>query len=397
MRTLIELYEPEEPILNYLSAAVLQPDRVVFIGDAKISHAAHQNRLRAALGAAASAAEVRFIVCEGMDLPRLTACLNGVLEQYGPEDCTLDVSGGRDEMLLAAGMCCAARPVQIVSYRPGANRVSWLWGENAGQETPFDVRLTVEGLLAMAGGKMMRHGHVDNAKLPPDVLALIPRIFRVYFANRQQWPAFVQYLQQVNRADYMQDGVIRAPLHIPLNQRTCHADTALLGALAEAGAIRDFRMDSRECSFAFYSDEVGRYLCDVGAWLELYVYTVMKRSGLFDDVQMNVVVSWDNDEDNADTVNEIDLMATAGIGQLFISCKTSVPDAAVLNEIAAITRRFGGRFATPVLAAACDLRSAAPAVFRRAVEMGISVLDADDLPEGKLLKKLTELKRKWDR
>jgi len=73
-----------------------------------------------------------------------------------------------------------------------------------------------------------------------------------------------------------------------------------------------------------------------------------------------------------------------------------VPDNAALNEIYTIARRFGGRYSIPVLATMCDLKSEAPAVFRRAVEMGIVVLDSDDLYEDALHKKLKTLCRRWD-
>ena len=223
-------------------------------------------------------------------------------------------------------------------------------------------------------------------------------MFGIYRTHRERWPQFVQYLQQTDDPRYWvsDETDIRAPKKIYCGKYPLFGDLSILSDLADTGVIQDIRINSSEYAFRYVSAQVGGYLREVGIWLELYLYCMMYKSGLFDYVDINAVVSWDDIDESYDTIKEIDLIASAGIGRIFISCKTGVPDNAALNEIATIARRFGGKYSIPVLATMCDLKSEAPAVFRRAVEMGVAVLDADDLYEDVLHKKLKTLCSRWD-
>ena len=110
-----------------------------------------------------------------------------------------------------------------------------------------------------------------------------------------------------------------------------------------------------------------------------------------------MVVSWDDDEKGDKVQNEIDVVASAGVGQLFCTCKTSTPDPYMLNEIEVMTERFGTQYATPVLATVCDMKKEAASAYYRAEQMGVELIDLNDLEKDKLMARLCTLRKKWDR
>ena len=130
--------------------------------------------------------------------------------------------------------------------------------------------------------------------------------------------------------------------------------------------------------------------------MELYEYHLFQKCKCFADVQMSAVISWDEENERESVINEIDLIATEGKGQFVVSCKTALPDTAVLNEIAALTSRFGSSYAIPVIVTASNLEKESPGVYRRAAEMGIAIFDADDLNEERFIERMQLLRRRWN-
>ena len=118
-------------------------------------------------------------------------------------------------------------------------------------------------------------------------------------------------------------------------------------------------------------------------------------SGLFDDVRMSVEFDWDGvvHGDYRDTKNEVDVVLMKGLTPIFVSCKSSMPKAEDLYEIQYLARRFGGSRAKAVLATAEDMSVGARAVFRRAADIGVAVIESDDILDGdcaRLLNRLAE-------
>ncbi|MEG2206451.1 MAG: hypothetical protein RRY03_07230, partial [Oscillospiraceae bacterium] len=124
-------------------------------------------------------------------------------------------------------------------------------------------------------------------------------------------------------------------------------------------------------------------------WLELYAYISAKRSGYFDDVRTSVLVDWDNVSTSGDTTrNEIDVLLVKGITPVFISCKMGQPTALALSEIKIISEKFGGIYTKTVLLTASDLKSKNNALYKRAQDLDIYVLDKQDLQADMLEKRL---------
>jgi len=400
MKVLFEFYDMNEPILNVVSALVLKPDKVVFVGGEKLKKESYRRPMENTFRLAkAENMQIEYVPVDIRDYKGLCAQLENLFSKYEKHDCMVDISGGSDICLLAVGQCCAQKELTVLSNRIGKNKIVWLMGADAGKELKYDLDLSIAQSAAMSGGEFVRNGHADPDKMDAKMLEMIPKVFEVYKNNRRKWPNMARYFQQLGNPKYWSDGEtnIRAPKRITVNGSTAAVDAAILSELADAGAVDDIYMDANTCSFRFLSSQMADFLKDVGIWLELYLYTTLKNSGMFDSLEVSTVVSWDNDKDKDDIINEIDLVAISGVGKIFVSCKTAVPDNSVLNEIKTLSDRFGGSFSTPVIATMCDLKKEAPAVFRRAMEMGVSVIDMDDLEEKALTKRFEMIKKRFDR
>lgn len=398
MTVLIELFDATEPFNNVLTLTALKPDLLLVLGDTQVQKKRTQAGIRQYIHASGLRLDVQFRACRTYDFEQITEALNDVIDEFGTENCVVDVLGGSEALLLAVGYCCRERAaLRVITHRAKTNDLIWLHGPDKNQVLSAAFEPDLEALIALSGGQLLRHGHVGTDELSDDILAMIPDVFAVYMNYRSQWASFVQYLQQLNEPRYKTGKAsFCGPCRFQVNRRTVTVNVEIIMALMDAKVVTDFQRSADTCTVRFCSEQILRYLCDVGAWLELYTYAILHRSGLFRSVEISTVVSWDNDDDNRDTINEIDVVALDGVGQLFISCKTATPDNAVLQEIATLTERFGTQYAIPVLVTASPLEQQAPGVYYRALEMGVAVIDANDLKADDFLARLRSLRKRWN-
>ena len=159
-----------------------------------------------------------------------------------------------------------------------------------------------------------------------------------------------------------------------------------LQAFARIGFLRDLHIISGEkVSFRFRDANIRAWLRDVGSVLELYVYKACLDAGIFNDIISSAVVRWDEVLGHDSVINEIDVMAARGVVPLFISCKASDVKTEALNELAILRDRFGGKGAKAAIVTTGQCNAAAR---HRAAQLGIAVIDRDELKSGKLAYRL---------
>lgn len=89
----------------------------------------------------------------------------------------------------------------------------------------------------------------------------------------------------------------------------------------------------------------------------------------------------------------MDILLTKGPTPVFISCKTGVPNTQALNELDVLRERYGGYWAKGVLATMSRLSHVNPSVYRRAADMGIYVLQQEDITQEGLAESFSALHR----
>ena len=388
MKTLIELYD-ERPLENVLSTEVFRPERTVFLCPQEVAQdKKRQEQLRSYFHHRGIETELIFVEASRYSAYKLRSALQKIVETY--PDCVLDITGGSDSALFAGGLVSAELGLPAFTYSRKKNRFFNIY--NAPFEDGVECTLSydVEDCFLMAGGAV-RQGRVDNAVLK-NYMTLIDPFFSLYLVHRTNWAHIVNYLQRVSQLPP------EAPLTLHVDgaytvkgergSRISAPEAALVG-LEKIGMLQNLviKRDER-VSFDFADGQIRTWLRDIGSVLELYVYKACLDTGIFQDVRTSVIVDWEGDFQRDNVTNEIDVMATRGIVPVLISCKTCDVSTEALNELAILRDRFGGAISRAVIVTAERCR----AITRhRASELGIDVIDLDDLKAHRVKQQLVEL------
>ena len=382
MRTLIELYDTS-PIRNVLATVMFRPQEMILICPPEVAEDPNQKRsLRDFFAYLNCPVKLTLIPVTLLDAGKTERVLREVLESH--QDCAIDISGGTDAALFAAGVASGDTPVFTYSTR----KDTFFEIKNApfARSLPNTVHLDVRSCLMMAGGTLLP-GREDNAGLA-EMSDRIDRLFRVYSAFRPQWNRQISYIQKISSAE---PGVLEAggQLREKAGNKNVDADGEFFGALEEAGLILQLQHTDESISFRFPDERVRFWLRDVGAVLELQVFRACRAAGCFDDVVLSAVVNWQSGKINRDSVtNEIDVMAVQGIQPVFISCKTSEVHTDALNELAILRDRFGGKFARAILVTSGVTGKTREPVRRRADKLGIELVEWEDMSLESLINRL---------
>ena len=388
MKTLIELYD-ERPLENVLSTEMFRPERTVFLCPQEVAQdRKRQEKLRAYLHHRGIETELVFVESSRYSAMKLKKSLQKIAETY--PDCVLDITGGSDSALFAGGLVSAELGLPAFTYSRKKNRFFNIYNAPFEDGTECTLSYGVEDCFLMAGGAV-RRGRVDNAVLK-NYMTLIDPFFSLYLVHRRDWNRIVNYIQRVSQL----------PPEVPLTlhvdgaytvkgergSRISAPDAALVG-LEKIGMLKNLTIKRGEhVSFDFTDAQIRTWLRDIGSVLELYIYKACLDTDIFQDVRTSVIVDWEGDFQRDNVTNEIDVMATRGIVPVLISCKTCDVSTEALNELAILRDRFGGALSHAVIVTAERCR----AITRhRAIELGIDVIDLDDLKSRKIKQQLVSL------
>ena len=388
METLIELYD-ERPLENVLGVEMFRPSRVVYICPEEVARNARlQEKLRVYFAHRGLRVELIFFKASVFDSEAMLHLLRKIVDRY--PDCSMDITGGTDAVLFAAGLLSAERDIPVFTYSRRKNRFFDIQNAPFAEDLPCDVSYSVEDCFLMAGGAM-RTGRVDNDILPRYLPDIDP-FFRMYMTHRRQWNRIVTFMQRISptspeggysltaSGSYTVKGERNAQISAPENA---------LRDMERIGFIQDLDIRPDESvAFRFRDAQTRAWLRDVGSVLELYVYKACLDTGLFNDVRTSAIVDWEGDGRDHAVTNELDVMCTRGVIPFFISCKACDVKTEALNELAILRERFGGQIAKAAIVTA---EYGGAAMRSRAAELNIHVIDLRDLTAGRIDRRLRSL------
>ena len=385
MNTLIELYD-ERAIENVLAADMFRPQRIVYLCPTEVAQTRErQKQIGDFFRHRGWNPELIFVETSLYKVDRIVWQLLAISEKY--PDCAMDVTGGSDAELFAAGMFASQANVRVFTYSRKKNRFYNISGAEFAENLPCDISYSVKDFFLMAGGTLLP-GRVDNGILR-EYLEDIDPFFDCFLQYRRDWTNIIAYMQRVSPAEYGQV----PSMHVQGNYTVkgerggrINAKEDALKAFECIDFIRDLDIVSGEkVSFRFRDVNIRAWLRDVGSVLELYVYKACLDANIFNDIIRSAVVRWDEVLGHGSVINEIDVMATRGVVPLFISCKVSDIKTEALNELAILRDRFGGKGAKAAIVSTGRCNAAAR---HRAAQLGIAVIDRDELETGKLAYRL---------
>ena len=385
MNTLIELYD-ERAIENILAPDMFRPQRIIFLCPSDVAQAQRlQEKIRTFFLRRGWEPELIFLESSLFKADRILRQLLTIYEKY--PDCALDVTGGSDAALFAAGMFTDQTGVPAFTYSRKKNRFYDICGADFADNLPCTLSYSVEDFFLMAGGTLLP-GRVNNAILE-QYLGDFDPFFACYLRFRRNWSDIISYIQKVSPAEYGQT----PPLFIQgkytvKGERGARnsANEDALQELARIDLIRNLTIvPDQSVSFRFRDLNTRAWLRDVGSVLELYVYKACLDTNIFNDVISSAVVRWDEVLGHASVSNEIDVMAARGVIPLFLSCKACDIKTEALNELAILRDRFGGKGAKAAIVTTEPCNAAAR---HRAAQLGIAVIDLEELKSGQLTHRL---------
>ena len=385
MDTLIELYD-ERAIENVLTADLFRPRRIVFLCPAEVAQSrARQEQIGAFFRYRGWEPELIFQETSMYKVDSILRQLLAINEKY--PDCAMDVTGGSDAELFAAGMFAARANVRAFTYSRRKNRFYNISGAEFAENLPCDISYTVKEFFLMAGGTLLP-GRVDNGVLR-EYLDDIDPFFDCFLRHRLDWANIITYMQRVSPAESGQAQAMEVRGDYTVKGERGGRISANEDALRDferIGFLRDLQIATGEgISFRFRDQNTRAWLRDVGSVLELYVYKACLDADIFNDIISSAVVRWDEVLGHGSVINEIDVMATRGVVPLFISCKVSDVKTEALNELAILRDRFGGKGAKAAIVSTGRCNAAAR---HRAAQLGIAVIDRDELETGQLVHRL---------
>ena len=385
METLIELYD-ERAFENILAPDMFRPKRIVYLCPAEIAQSrSRQEKLKAFFLRRGWEPELIFMESSLFKADRILRQLLNISAKY--PNCALDVTGGSDAALFAAGMFAAKTGVPAFTYSRKRNRFYDISGADFANDLECTLSYSVEEFFLMAGGTLLP-GRVNNAVLSKYLNDFDP-FFACFLRFRRDWADIVSYIQRISPAEYGQTPLLSVQGKYTVKGEHGHknsANEAALKAFADIGFIRDLKIVSGESvAFRFRDSHVRAWLRDVGSVLELYAYKACIDAEIFNDVISSAVVRWDEVLGHGSVSNEIDVMAARGVIPLFISCKTSDIKTEALNELAILRDRFGGKGAKAAIVTTEPCNAAAR---HRAAQLEIAVIDLEELKGDRLAQRL---------
>lgn len=385
MNSLIEFYD-ERAIENILAADMFRPQRIIYLCPAEVAKSRErQEQIGNFLRHRGWNPELIFVETSLYEVDRILQQLLAISEKF--PDCAMDVTGGSDAELFAAGMFAAQAKVCAFTYSRRKNRFYNISGAAFADNLPCNILYAVKDFFLMAGGILLP-GRVDNGVLK-EYLDDIDPFFDCFLQFRRDWTNIITYMQRVSPAESGQvPSMDVRGNYIVKGERggRISANEDALQAFTRIGFIGDLNIVSGErVSFRFRDVNTRAWLRDVGSVLELYVYKACVDTNIFNDVISSAVVRWNEVLGHASVINEIDVMATRGVVPLFISCKVSDVKTDALNELAILRDRFGGKGAKAAIVSTERCNAAAR---HRAAQLGIAVIDRDELESGKLVYRL---------
>ncbi len=399
MKVLIELFDTEQ-IYNYLALLVFRPEKVYFVGDGEIMGENCRRKTEKLAISKGINAEFLYRYASPDNFALLRSKIEEIIEDEKKlgNECVIDVTGGRDLALVAAGYLMSLG-TEIIRYDPKNNFFRLL---SDGKTHPAEINLSCDDMITIAGGTIYSNTH--DLSFPDKDREIIEKIIRIYFDKRDVWTKFVKYLQRVSKKDGEKVGDtlwIEAPAVLNIDGKTFSANTELMNELQKAGAISDFVFSNNKnkLEFRYKSPKIANLLVNEGVWLELIIYFTVKNMEVFTDSDTGVKFIWeipDGGNSLSDLLsdntprNEVDVMAVRGIKPIFISCKTRAPINEDLNELYTIKEHFGGKHACAALATTKNVSKETP-VYERAKAMGIEIIDEDDIARSIAAKKLIKL------
>lgn len=361
-------YFDNDSLTNLVSILTIKPDKVIFIYDKETATLKSVQDVYKACKAHLKNLNYEAFSVDSDDLEEICELTQKIIPQNN--ECIIDLTGGGYLLTIAGYKVGRMNHLPMVYADIRKNHIINVETNEILYKT---VTISLKDyLLSKNASCIGTSNEVPGMKEISQYKAMCEYVFRHKF----EWKKTCNHLQRISM--HAESNHISGRKFIEINEQTVHPNDEFLENCQKFGLIKNLNI-SETVEFDYTSLLARKYLTTYGIWLELFVYLHASSLEGVGDVLMGAKIDW-NAKDGIDRVgNEIDVILTKNSRPISISCKFTEPDMAAINEILINTRRIGGNKGKAVLIAYCDMKKAETGAFLRAKELGIRVLDREDI------------------
>ncbi len=361
-------YFDVDSLTNLISILTIKPDKVIFIYDREVTTLNSVNHLGRACKSHLDNLQYEAFSADSDDLESICNLTDKLIPKN--VECIIDLTGGGYLFTIAGYKVGKKTGKQMIYADIRKNHIIDVETNEVLFKT---VNITLNDYLLSKNATCIGTSNdIPSNKEIKQYIIMCDYIFRHKF----EWKKCCSYLQKLTM--YSEDNHIFGRKFIEINERTVHPDEEFLEYCQSLGLILNLKINDN-IEFEYASNTAKKYLTTYGVWLEFFVYTQACSLQGVGDVMMGAKIDWNAGDGYEKVGNEIDVLLTKNSRPVSISCKFTEPDIAAINEILINTRRIGGNKGKAILVAYCDMKKAETGAFLRAKELGIRVLDREDI------------------
>ena len=277
--------------------------------------------------------DVRTVFVDGDNFGDIEQKLEDVLKNESKNEIYIDLTGGSELMNACGyklGMKYNARLLHVNFNDMILNDV------NSGQKVCDAVNISLYDYLEGIGAKRLPDSHIVPRE---DEYKDIVELAELFFKNVDAWKKL--HGRIANRPKTYKNGFPKASFK--------NSEMIIINELLNRGYLIN-----RKSMYEFRDDKAKEYLITYGIWLEMYIY--IKAKELYDEVELGVVIDWNNHDGREGKDNEIDVIFMKNSIPVFISCKMTKPAPLDICEVGFLTKRLSSQKGEAIVATTSHIK-----------------------------------------
>lgn len=412
--TLIEFFE-KSVVENICTSIAHAPDRVILIGYQKNLIQKHAERYKSFFHRKGFNIDFSCRTVDKNNVAAIVTVLENIINEY--PDCIIDVTGGEDLYIFAAGIVCERhrdKKVQVhyINIRSGVTYDCDMDGEKIAENNP--LRFSVSDNICLYGGRIVYDNEKENTTHLWDLTEDFKQDVRTMWnickldCGAWNWQMDVLAATELYREPCDNNLVTTAPRDVVSAHMENHGRNGflfrydLINDLIAEGLIESFEFNrNNPIHIKYKNEQIKRCLTKSGQVLELMIYLAAyeacEKNGnpTYNDVMTGVFIDWDGEvhEDSirSDAENEVDVIMMRGMVPIFVSCKNGNVTVDELYKLQSVANKFGGKYAKKVLIAPRIERNINEAALReRCRDMQIRLVDDVENMDADKLQKMVK-------
>ncbi len=389
---LVEFYD-DRALENIAGTLYLRPEKVIFLGSKGKKMKKFVDNCQELLRERGMDTVIESRTINPANLMGMVDILCEILEENG--QCEFNLTGGEETVMVALGMVYERNRELVQLHRINLNSGNFVDMDDINNE-PWDGRLpelSVAELVKIYGGTILDTGIANNSSddfvWDDEFVADIHKLWDLCREDCVTWNNQISNLEIAQKYG----ATVEDPLDVCLKKEEEAKIPGglrlpvLFQKLMEAGYIVYFTETADTYRFGYKNEQIRKCLTKSGTMLELAVYlasSLYEEDGdyYFQDIRTSVYLDWDGNthvEDNqTNTVNEIDVIMMHHLVPYFVSCKNGAVSVDELYKMYVVANHFGYGYARKFLVLT-DYAMRHPQNFafirERAKDMGIFIIN----------------------